>query len=282
MTGGGAFGWAPGEWTDDTQMSIVILQAAETAQANQATLVDYLDDIVTGWIAWSQQATDVGNQTRKVLSSGSTTASGLTDVAAALHRKTGQTAGNGSLMRTAPVALALFGDRQATAEAARAISELTHYDPHAGDACVLWTAAIQHAIINGEFNLTNGLETIPAERRDYWAERISEAEAHDATTFTNNGWVVHALQAAWSLITRTSTPESTGLADPTGHLTQVLEGAARLAGDTDTVAAIAGALVGARWGASAVPEPWQRIVHGWPGLTGVELAKRGLAVVPNA
>ena len=61
-----------------------------------------------------------------------------------------------------------------------------------------------------------------------------------------------------------------------------VEGAARLARDTDTVAAIAGALVGARWGASAVPEHWQRIVHGWPGLTGADLARRGLAVTSSA
>ncbi|BBH18529.1 hypothetical protein Back2_28160 [Nocardioides baekrokdamisoli] len=45
--------------------------------------------------------------------------------------------------------------------------------------------------------------------------------------------------------------------------------------DTDTVAAIAGALLGARWGASAIPADWRRVSHGYPGLKGdrlVELA----------
>jgi ADP-ribosylglycohydrolase len=272
MTGGGAFDWAPGEWTDDTQMSIVILQAAELAQANQGSLTDHLDDIVSGWLTWAKQAKDVGTHTRTVLNKGATTAAGLAQAAAAVHQRHGRSGGNGSLMRTAPVALALFSDTHGTAAAARAISDLTHHDPHAGDACVLWCAAIQHAITRGAFDLVDQLQLLPADRRDYWQARIDEAEANDATTFEKNGWVVHALQAAWSLITRTPAH------DPTQHLSQALEGAARLANDTDTVGAIAGALLGARWGASAVPEQWQRIVHGWPGLTGADLARRGLAL----
>lgn len=46
-----------------------------------------------------------------------------------------------------------------------------------------------------------------------------------------------------------------------------IEAAVRGGGDADTVAAIAGSLLGARWGVSAVPARWRRVVHGWPGLT---------------
>jgi ADP-ribosylglycohydrolase len=56
-----------------------------------------------------------------------------------------------------------------------------------------------------------------------------------------------------------------------------LAAAVRAGDDTDTVAAIAGALLGARHGASAVPAAWRSTVHGWPGLTAddlVELAVR--------
>lgn len=280
MTGGGAFGWAPGEWTDDTQMSIAILEAAEQAQADGDTLLDHLDEIVSDWVAWSRHAADVGTQTRAVLNSGATTALTLAAAAADVHRRNGRSGGNGSLMRTAPVALALLGDAEATAQAAATISQLTHFDPDASDACILWCAAIQHAITHGEFNIANGLGWIPNERRDHWVKLIVEAENSEPTSFGSNGWVVHALQAAWSLITRTPVPSLNPAADsyPAQHLRHVLEGAARLAGDTDTVAAIAGALVGARWGASAVPAEWRRIVHGWPGITGGDLARRGLAL----
>lgn len=280
MTGGGALGWAPGEWTDDTQMSIVILQAAERALADGDELLDHLDDIAAGWIDWARHARDVGSQTRHVLGGGASTANGLAKAAAALHSRTGRTAGNGSLMRTAPVALATYGDPELMARTARTISEMTHHDPHAGDACVIWCAAIQHAIEFGELDLAPGLAWLPEARLPYWIERIAEAEDNDAKFFGDNGWVAHALQAAWSLITRIPVPVDDPAQDsyPAQHLRLVLEGAARLAGDTDTVAAIAGALVGARWGASAVSFSWRRAVHGWPGLTGSELTRRAVAV----
>ena len=48
-------------------------------------------------------------------------------------------------------------------------------------------------------------------------------------------------------------------------------------GDTDTVAAIAGALLGAAYGASAVPAEWRNVVHGWPNLDADGLAQLALA-----
>ena len=280
MTGGGTFGWEPGEWTDDTSMSIPILQAAEAARLDGGSLLDRLDDIAAAWVEWSLNAADVGIATRAVLGCGSSTAAGLHEAAAAMHRRTGRSAGNGSLMRTSPVALALLGDPEGTAEAARSISELTHADEQAGDACVLWCRAIQHALTEGAFDAYIGVDLIPDTRRDRWVSLLREAESTDATAFTRNGWVVHALQAAWSLISRTGTPPDAPERGsyPADHLRLVIEGAARLAGDTDTVGAIAGALTGARWGASAVPANWRRVVHGWPGLTGMDLARRGAAL----
>ena len=56
-----------------------------------------------------------------------------------------------------------------------------------------------------------------------------------------------------------------------GHLQRALEVAVRAGGDTDTTAAIAGGLLGARWGASAVPARWRRLLHGWPGLRAKDL-----------
>jgi hypothetical protein len=57
------------------------------------------------------------------------------------------------------------------------------------------------------------------------------------------------------------------------HLEQGLAAAVRIGDDTDTVAAIAGALLGARWGASALPLDWVRVVHGWPGLRAPDLVR---------
>lgn len=288
MVGGGSFGWAPGEWTDDTQMAVVILQAAERALTEQTQLADRLDDVIQGWTAWAADAKDVGNQTRSVLGEvvrgGHVSAAAATEAAARFHQRTGRSGGNGSLMRTAPVALAYLYDEHAMAVAARTISDLTHADPDAGDACVLWCAAIRHAVLTAQLDVRIGLSLLPAERRDLWTGRIEQAEASVPADFDRNGWVVQALQAAWSAINTTPAPsratarEVNGDLLPGDHLRLALETAVRGGRDADTVAAIAGALLGARWGASAVPAAWRRVVHGWPGLGVTELGLRGLAV----
>lgn len=275
MAGGGV--WEPGEWTDDTAMAVAIAEVA-------ATGADLRDDaaqdaIVSRWLDWSRESKDVGVQTGSVLRSAAA-GNGITAVrarteAALLHQQTGRSAGNGSLMRTAPVALAYLDDEDAMVDAARAISALTHYDPEAGDACVLWCSAIRHTVLTGELDIRVGLRHLDAAARAVWAERLDLAEASRPADFPKNGWVVSALQAAWSAISTTPIPED----DPAvgvfraDHLRHALDSAVRAGFDTDTVAAIAGGLLGAAHGASAVPLEWRALLHGWPGHTARELAQ---------
>src|SRR5690349_12255406 len=108
--------------------------------------------------------------------------------------------GNGSLMRTGPVALPFLGDRARIAKAARAISDLTHADVWSGDACVLWSLAIDRAIELGEaFRpavVTEGLELIPADRRQAWAMLIEVAlGTAPAAKFRVNGSAFGAFAA---------------------------------------------------------------------------------------
>ena len=189
MVGGGSFGWEPGEWTDDTSMAIAIAEVAATG----ADLRDEeaLDAIVRRWDEWCT--------TRKTLAFRPAASCALRtgsasmrrtarEASAALHERTGRTAGNGSLMRTAPLALAYLDDEAALVQAARAVSELTHYDPEAGDACVLWCLAIRHAILTGELDARIGLQHIDSDRRDLWASRLDAAEASRPSDFTQQ-WV---------------------------------------------------------------------------------------------
>jgi transposase len=184
----------------------------------------------------------------------------MREAAARLHRQTGRSAGNGSLMRTAVVALPYLDDPAAMTEAVRLVSGLTHFDDLAGDACVLWCSGVRRAVLDGTYDgVRDGLALLPRERRDQWAGRLDEAAP--PRRFSPNGFVVPALQAAWSAVTHTAT------------LPDGLAAAVRAGDDTDTVAAIAGALLGARHGASAVPPEWREKVHGWPGLTGDDLVR---------
>jgi len=271
MIGGGLGHFKPGEWTDDTSMAISIAEIAATgADLRDDDAQDY---VVNRWYGWAENAKDVGVQTRSVLSAAGRkgiSARAAREESAAWHQRTGRSAGNGSLMRTAPVALAHLDDEAALVQAARAVNELTHYDPDAGDACVLWCTAIRHAILTGELDARIGLGHIATERRGLWESRLDEAQKSQPSAFAaNNGWVVAALQAAWSSIVTTPVP----VEDPgsevfrADHLRLALEAAVRAGGDTDTVAAIAGALLGATYGASAVPSHWRSALNGWPGLT---------------
>ncbi|WP_241977713.1 ADP-ribosylglycohydrolase family protein [Cryobacterium cheniae] len=281
MKGGGGFDWAPGEWTDDTSMAVPIVNAI--AAGHDLRDESVLDEIVAAWVDWARTAPDVGNQLRAVLSRTEPTAFAVRVVARAHHDRHGRSGGNGSLMRTAPVALAYLDDPVALADVARTISTLTHFETDAGDACVLWCLAIRHAVLEGALDVRVGLDALPADRRALWEARFVVAEAGTPSDFTQNGWVVEALQAAWSAIVQPrSVPgrtfgAGTVSATPAGHLQDALEIAVRGGRDTDTVAAIAGGLLGARYGASAVPAAWRRIVHGWPGgLRADELVRRGV------
>lgn len=280
MTGGGV--WEPGEWTDDTAMAIAI---AETATAGADLREESaLDALVQRWHQWMQTAKDVGIQTSQVLRAAASvglTARTAHEASTALHHRTGRTAGNGSLMRTAPVALAYLDDEGTLIEAARTVSELTHFDPEAGDACVLWCLAIRHAILTGTMDARIGLQHVPVDRRETWAARLDGAENAQPASFPNNGWVVTALQAAWSAIATTPVPTD----DPAAgvfradHLRLALDAAVRCGNDTDTVAAIAGGLLGAAYGASAVPAQWRRLLHGWPGLSTRDLSALATRIV---
>lgn len=266
MIGGGSLGWAPGEWTDDTSMAVAIAEVAATG----ADLRDPAAQarIVRRWQGWARDAPDVGVQTRTVLSAlgEEPSAADAIDAARRLHDRSGRSAGNGSLMRTAPVVLAHLDDEDALADAARQISALTHFDREAGEACVLWCLAMRHAVLTGELDVRRGLSRLDARARA-WAARLDAAERTRPADFTHNGWVVEALQAAWSAISSTAT------------LVDGLDAAVRSGNDTDTVAAIAGGLLGAVHGTDAVPSDWRAVLHGWPGLCAEDLVALADAIV---
>ncbi|MFJ2757715.1 ADP-ribosylglycohydrolase family protein [Nocardioides sp. NPDC087217] len=273
MLGGGLGPFAPGEWTDDTTMTWCILEVA--AGGLDLRTEEGLTAVARNFRTWAESdPKDIGNQTSRVLNTAGPepTAAQLHHVSEKLHETTGHTGGNGSLMRTAPVPLRYLGDRPAVAEAAAAVSALTHWDEHARSGCVLWSLAIEHAVMHGELDVRSGLSLLSPAEATFWTEKLDEAETAPPATFNPNGWVVTALQAAWSSIAQTPAagPE---------HYVEALNTAIRIGNDTDTVAAIAGGLLGARWGATAIPAEWRDLSHGYPGITGDVLATLTLDAV---
>ena len=291
MIGGGLGPYGPGEWSDDTQMAICIAQVAATGADLSAD--ERLNEIAKRFCEWRfRGASDIGNQTAAVIGRADSMISGAAmdasmsrydlDVWARPFRHAAteyaelhpRSAGNGALMRNGIVGLIRLEDRQATAAAARAVAALTHADPLVAASCVLHAEAVRVAVVEGRLDIRAGLDLLADDEREQWSAWIDEAERKDPKSFNTNGFTVTALQAAWSAIFH-SRPE-----DPTSeHVNNALQLAISIGHDTDTVAAIAGALLGARYGVSGLRHDWRRQVHGWPGMRGRDLIELALRTV---
>lgn len=253
MLGGGPFDFDPGEYSDDTAMAVCIAEVSSTGVDLASD--DALDQIAERFLDWAPDANDVGAQTRRVFGQTQLRVGrvgwAMLDASKAYALDNPGRVGNGALMRTAIVGISRLDDRDATSAAARAVAALTHADPLGLDLAVLWSEAVRLAVLERSLELRSGLDLIPAARRDLWAVAIADATNVDPRTFVPNGFVIWALQAAWAAITWTpiqpdGSPGST-------HLAEATKNAVRAGDDTDTIAAIAGGLLGARWGVAGVP-----------------------------
>ncbi|MCO7218487.1 ADP-ribosylglycohydrolase family protein [Klenkia sp. PcliD-1-E] len=243
MCGGGALRWAPGEFTDDTQMALLLAQSlVERGGLDEADVFDRF----CRWAAANPP--DIGNQTRAVLGSGLPW-----DRAAGEHfARSGHAAGNGSLMRTTPAAVffAPHG-REATMDNARRISALTHGDPSAGEGCAVFHELVRVALDGGDplAAIDDALAAVPAQHRDRWATVLAPDWTPADATETNGAVWPTLGQAVWALRGATS-------------FAQVMRRVIDLGGDTDTVAAVAGGLAGAVFGIAGIPMRWTSVVHG--------------------
>ncbi|MDR2703786.1 MAG: ADP-ribosylglycohydrolase family protein [Cellulomonadaceae bacterium] len=270
MIGGGLGNFAPGEWSDDTAQTYAV--AAAAAKHHELRSPEALDSVALGIGKWfADDPPDVGNITRAVLieAGPQPSAAHLKGVARYYYVRHDRSAGNGSLMRTAPVALAHLDDPWALVQAAMAISYLTHGDPLAAEACAIWSLGIRSSVLLGGMEpLDTFVRYLPTEAaQTRWAQFLRAAETDPPAVFTPNGWVVSALQAALSSIRHTPIPPW----KPKDHFAEALNTAISVGNDTDTVGSIAGAALGAQWGADAIPQKWREMVHGWPNATGEDL-----------
>ncbi|MFH8930556.1 ADP-ribosylglycohydrolase family protein [Streptomyces pristinaespiralis] len=240
MCGGG--GWDPGEATDDTQMAVLVGESLLEHGGLEPA------DVFRRFQRWAaSDPKDIGLQTEDVLTGGDPW-----DTAAARHfDRTGRAAGNGSLMRAATSAVFYAGaGRDASMAGARRIAALTH-----GDRAAWEGTAVLHELIRVALAGEDPLAAVPAtleqvhgDHRARWATVLSDGwHPDDATEFNGAAWPCLG-SALWALRTTTSFEES-------------LTAAIDLGGDTDTVAAVTGALAGAVYGIEAVPERWTAPLH---------------------
>ena len=238
LLGGGFGDYAPGEWSDDTQMSLYIARVAATGA--DLTSREALDEIARGFCRWValDGASDVGVQTRRVLDAVVDSrdepgiAARMRAAAADLDAATRRTGGNGALMRNGIVGLTRLDDRRATAASARAVAELTHADPLAGDCCVIHAEMIRSAVMGPPWRggplpaaaaAMRALDLIPTERRNYWRDLFDGGILSDSRCLeppSGDGFTVHALghaTLALAFVNRVLTDRTARPAGPSGR-----------------------------------------------------------------
>jgi len=240
-----------GAFTDDTEMALAL---ADSLLAHRP-----LDpaNLAQRFVAWYRaEPTDLGRQTRLVLKRISR-GEPWEGAVAAVQAENPWSAGNGSVMRCWPVALAHWNNLDRLLSASRRQSQVTH--PH--EECVAGSAFVNAAI----YHLVRGVAPqeavaqacddagLPAALRAV----IQAAPAKGRADLPNSGWVRHTLESAiWGLLTTNSFAEA---------VVQVVN----LGDDADTAGAVVGALAGATYGLSAIPDAWRAAVYGeWPLRSG--------------
>ncbi len=246
MAGGGPFGLPAGAWTDDTAMALCLADSlvARRGFDPRDQLERYVRWYRTGERSSTGRCFDIGNATRAALERFERTGEPYPGDAAP------SAAGNGPLMKLAPVAMA-FARHPARAIASAALSaRTTHGAPEAADAARCLAAMLVHALDGaGREAIVDGepLELLAGEPLHPEVAAVVDGSFLDREPpdIRGGGYVVDALEAALWALRATSSFEEGVLA------------AVNLGDDADTTGAIHGQLAGAIHGMEAIPARWR-------------------------
>lgn len=243
MLGDGSHGQPPGTITDDTELALRIARSLVSCGRFDG------EDVAKRFVGWYEtNPFDIGLMTRDSLSR--LQRGDQWDQAGQAvweSRREGSNAGNGSVMRCAPYALAFANDPQHLGQVSEQSSAITHADSRCKRGCAVLNLTIA-ALLQGTADpLQEALDTPYPEQSDA-AEIVNAVEGLpdgvSATEINNGGYVVDALQAGlYYALDATSAKDA-------------IVRAVNAGGDADTVGAISGAVAGARFGADALPEVW--------------------------
>jgi len=236
-----------GAFTDDTEMALALAESLLAHRPLDAA------DLAGRFVVWLQAGPpDVGIHTRQVLSAVAA-GEGWEQAVDRVQGRNPESAGNGSVMRCWPAALAHWDDLDALLADIRLQSRVTHPHPD----CVAGSAFVGTAIyyllrgIPPEVAVSRAVEEadVPAALRAV----IQSAPERRREELSSSGWVRHTLESAvWGLLTTDSFEEA---------VVQVVN----LGNDADTTGTVAGALAGAAYGLGEIPHRWRQALHGtWP------------------
>jgi ADP-ribosylglycohydrolase len=242
IVGDGPFGLRPGEWTDDTSMALCL--AESLIERRGFDPVDQLDRYCrwwrTGYLSSTGTCFDIGNQTAAALAQFERTREplpGPTDPSRA---------GNGSIMRLAPVPLFFASDEAEAVELSGRSSSTTHGAATCVDACQYLGSLIRGAVCGVPkdtlLSPSFGPDDLVAEIAEIRAGSFRERQPPQ---IQGSGYVVRSLEAALWAFARSDSFEEGALL------------AVNLGDDADTTGAVYGQLAGALYGEDAIPAHWR-------------------------
>ena len=241
MVGHGTWNQPAGTITDDTEQALCIARSLVDQQEFDPA------DVAERFVAWYDSGPfDIGRMTMRSLSR---LKHGDAWHEAGQHvweqSREGQNAGNGSVMRCPPLAIPYASDWDHLTEVSRQSSQITHADPRCMEGCVLLNLTVAGLLESADTPLQNALTYVGSDAPADLVTALEPLARGDApATLETSGYVVHSLQTALHDGLRAETAED-------AIVTAVNRG-----GDTDTIGAIAGAVAGARFGASQLPARW--------------------------
>ncbi|WP_115001409.1 ADP-ribosylglycohydrolase family protein [Xanthomonas campestris] len=248
MHGGGPFALRAGQWTDDTSMALCLAHSLLYRQGFDAAdqMNRYCNWYQHGYLSSTGTCFDIGGTVRQALErylDGGPAFSGSDDPRAA---------GNGSLMRLAPVAMYYAQRPDQLGVRAADSSRTTHAAPEALDACRLFAFQLRAALLGSGRDEVLQPAALPSQSLVTPAIGALLVRAHASVAraqIRGTGYVVDALSAAlWCFAT-------------TGTFADAVLRAANLGDDADTTAAICGQLAGAFYGIDGIPAAWRERVQ---------------------
>lgn len=247
MVGGGPFGLRAGQWTDDTSMALCLAESllAQHGCDPQDQMTRYANWYQWGYWSSTGHCFDIGMATRAAIQRFLATGEPLAG------SPDPDQAGNGPLMRLAPVPMFFGPDESLVQRMAELSSRTTHAAPECLQACRLFAVALARALRGLPWPQVLDLGAIACATDSPRIRDIAAGTYRDksAAQIRSSGYVVDSLEAALWCCTRHDSFEGA-----------VLQ-AANLGDDADTTAAIAGQLAGAMHGASGIPAHWLRRLH---------------------
>lgn len=254
MIGGGPFGLEPGEWTDDTSMALCLAESLVERQGFDPfdQLERYCRWHEEGYLSSTGRCFDIGRTVAAALAryKAARRAAALTTFE--FGSTDPHSAGNGSIMRLAPVPMAFAARPLDAIHFSAQSSRTTHGAAEAVEACRYLAALIVGALRGASKDelLAERYSPVPG----YWDEHplapaIDEIargsfRTREPPEIRGTGYVVKSLEAALWAFRRTSDFRSGCLA------------AVNLGDDADTTGAVYGQLAGAFYGASGIPAEW--------------------------